>query len=621
MDKFPFSTQGNWQSDAQTGRWLGDSTGQPCFEPRNSASDRRSSYHQIHGNPPPPPHSVPSQSRQLSNPYSHSQQTSYHSPQHTHQHSLHTQQYSQAQYPQFEHPRTPPPSVQSAPINADFAPQVLANTNTHSRHKSFAPANRFAPYDKTLQLRRTDKMADPANVLAYPQEQMPELHAGDPGWRNAEMEELPFAPKNNPDGDDHGAAALPVASQLANLALVQRNVPRVGPPPVRNANDQPAQPREQPREVVALNMDPDSDSDSGLPAAADLVPKEKEKANRSTKNPARKNGDRAATPATASNVWTVDQIDLLIRYIVESDDNFKHAQKKGKDMGFWRKVEEVVFEGKRTAEAIQARWIEVKKTYQQIKAIKEVTGGGGDGDLEVNDDDTKASAKDRLRRHLEFVRENKPNIDPQGKVKNTEVYYNWVRGQDESWYNMMHCRFKDSTSIGRKRIRRSGDLLSTDLDSNSNGETSNETSSGQSTKFKGGKAAKSSKDGFGLAASAAKDFFANQVTIAEGKNTITHERLEIEKDRSRTADQMAVETLKMRCDIQKRKWAVEDREAAERAEETKRRRVVEDRNAGQDKILAQVQALNKLVTKTADEALKEIYRMRIAAALEGLSNV
>ncbi|KAG8752510.1 hypothetical protein FRC12_011914 [Ceratobasidium sp. 428] len=649
MDDFQFSAQGNWQSNTQSGHWPTDSTGQPHPEYGNATSDRRSSgYHSIQSNLQQPQHTVPSHTRAYSTSYSHPQQELYHNPHHSHQHSPQTHQHSQAQYPPFEHPRAPHPSVKPASINSDFAPQTFANTNTHSRHKSLAPsANRFAPYDKTSQPRRPDKVADPAAMLAYPQQPKPELNPGNPDWGNNGMRELPFAPTNDYDGDNYGAGALPVASQLAHLAIVPHNEPGAAAPPVRGVNIQPMQPRE------AATVDMDSDTDPALPNAVDLMrnaakrpppasekkkpaakssatpsaqaPKEKAKTKRSEKNLVHKDGNRAATPPTTSGKepWTVDQIDRLIRHICESNENFKRAQRKGTDMSFWRTVEVTIFEGERKASAIKARWIEVKKTYREVRAIKEVTGGGGDGDedFELDDDDTEDSAKDKLRRHLDFVHENKPNVDPQGKVKTPELYYNWVRNQDESWYSLMHQRFKGSTSIRRKRIRRSGSLSSANSESSSDGDTSNETSSGRSTKPKGGKASSSAKDGFGLAASAAKDFFANQVTIAEGKNAITDKRLEIEKDRTHAADKANADTLKMRCEITKRKWEVEDRAAAVAAEETKRRRVVEDQNAGQNKILAQVQALNTLVTETTDEGLKSLYRACIAAALDSLANV
>ncbi|KAG9081601.1 hypothetical protein FRC06_005494 [Ceratobasidium sp. 370] len=596
--------------------------------------------------------------RVFSNSYTHShpphqQPVSYYGTHYTHQHFQRAHRYPQTQYQRLDRPRAPSASNQSALIDS-AAPQPRVNDG----HYPLKPpaANQFTPYGNTSRPVCSGRMADPT-VNRY---NAAESDVG--GWGYTDVAG-PAALENNTGGEvDRSAPALPVTSRFANLTLAQHNPPGVtGDGPVRPSVP-PVAPivngqRAQSPVVEILNAD--SGSDTIMPDAFDLIPpkpanhvpsqgvpsqgKKKssasapaapsapsapapksQKATRALKMTVQKAGD----DNTTSNAWTVDHLDLLIRHILDSDENFKNAEKKGGNLAFWKRVSEHIFDNKRSPEALQQRWKELKVVYQQVKALESFTGGNGDGEFKIDDDDSEGTILDKLRGRLDLIHEQKPNIDPQRRIKSADIYWNWIRGGDDSWYRQMHTWFRDSSTFDRKRVRRSGSLSPLEIDSNSDGETSKSdiNTPKRSVKSRAGKTGTRGLLGLDAAATAAKEFFATQHSANNMKNNMALERLKFDQERAKAADERAkvadelsIRTMEMRCETQKRKWSNEERMAEIAAEDAKRRRLSEDKAAQDERALSRVRELNKLVADpTTDPELREIYREKIKAVLSHL---
>ncbi|KAG9118908.1 hypothetical protein FRC07_006332, partial [Ceratobasidium sp. 392] len=354
-------------------------------------------------------------------------------------------------------------------------------------------------------------------------------------------------------------------------------------------------------------------------APAEPTPK---RPTRQSKAAAKKAGDKVTT----SNLWTIEECDRLIRHIVDSDDNFRRAEKKGANTKFWQQVAETLFENKRSADAVQLRWKELKLTFQQVKAFESFTGGDGDGDWKIDDDDDKETILDKLRGRLDGIRSKKPNIDPHSKVKSAEVYWDWIRGGDDSWYAQLYMRFRDMSTFERKFPRRSGTLSPAEDSSDSNDDTtskSDATPMKRSNKLKT-RVIKSEKktrgmSDMGIVAGAAKDFFATQLSANEARTAMAQKRLDLEFKKTNVANKVTEETLKMQCESQKRKWSNDKRMAAIAEEDAKRRQTQEEKTANSELKLAQVRELNKLMADPmTDESVKDIYREQIKLVLGGL---
>ncbi|KAG9084592.1 hypothetical protein FRC06_003986, partial [Ceratobasidium sp. 370] len=557
-------------------------------------------------------------SRVFTNSYIHShpphqQPVSYYGTHYTHQHPqrAHRHRHPQTQYQPHDRPCAPPASSQSAPISS-AAPQPRVNVDYHPSKST--PANRFTPYSNIPRPIRSERMTN-TSINQY---EVAESDVGGWGYTDAVGPPAPDA-----GGVDRSAPALPVASQLAGLTLAQHNPPGVKDessvqPPVPPVNGQQAQPSSSDTSHA------DSSSDTIMPDAFDLIPpkpakhvpsqnKKKssasvptppsvqapktQKSTRSLKTTTQKAGDNNAT----SNGWTVDHHDLLIRHILDSDENFNNAEKKGGNHSFWKRVSEHIFENKRSPEVLQQRWKDLKGIYQQVKALESFTGGDGDGEFTIDGDDSEATILEKLRGRLDIIHERKPNIDPQRRVKSADIYWNWIRGGDESWYQQMHVRFRDLSTFDRKHVRRSSSLSPLEIDSNSDGDgeitsKSDANTPKRSVKSRAAKIERGTRGLTGLdaAATAAKEFFAAQHSANSMKNNVALERLKLEQEQA------------------KRKWSHDE-------EEAKRHRIHEDAAAQQERVFAQVRELNKLATDpSTDPALRDFYQEEIKVAIRGL---
>ncbi|KAG9086456.1 hypothetical protein FS749_003628 [Ceratobasidium sp. UAMH 11750] len=601
MDNSGYSSQGfGWETHAQAGREIlnqqhfGAASSQPSY-PSNAGSRRLSHqefYNLAHED----------QSAHYTTPASHTFGDSYTNPQppqqpsvlcygthYTHQHSQRAHRYPHTQYQQ---PHAPSPSGQSSSLNP-ATPQPRVNVSHHPLRP--VPANRFTPYGTASRPTRSERMAD----LTTNQYNVAEPEVNSWGYTDAAA---PSAPEHKAAGGvDRSAPALPVASPFANLTLAQRGLKDEGPqPPVPPVAPVITSQRAQSPVIDASCAD--SSSDTIMPDASDLIPSkpanrvpsqsvpsqdkkkssasaltapsaQAQKAPKSTRSPktvTQKAGDNV------SNTWTIDHHDLLIRHILDSDENFKNAEKKGGSLAFWKRVSENIFENKRTPEALQQRWKELKGIYQQVKALESFTGGDGDGEFVIDGDDPEAVILDKLRGRLDSIHERKPNIDPQRKVKSPDVYWNWIRGGDESWYWQMHAWFRDSSTFERKHVRRSGSLSPLKIDSNTDDETTsklNVNTPKRDVKSRAGKTEKGTRGLTGLdaAATAAKEFFAAQNSANGMKNNVAMERLKFEQQQAKVANELSAKTLEMRCETQKRKWS-NDKRMAEIAEEDAKRR-------------------------------------------------
>lgn len=349
----------------------------------------------------------------------------------------------------------------------------------------------------------------------------------------------------------------------------------------------------------------------------------------STTKTTRGGKSKSKTPSKAKGTeedsgarWAEDDWDNLFTFILDTEPrNFLRAERKTENRDFWDIVASVGLEGKWDGISARTHWRLGRTIYSIIHQLESFTGGDGDGDEDTrfDDDDDKVTALGKLRQRLETIQSRKPNIDPHRKVK-PEIYYNWLRGGDDSWYAKLHQRFKDNkTSFTRQIERGSGRIEDSD---DSDGTKSDSTPSSRNHQSKQKRHA-SALEGM---VSIAKDYQDSRKAAAEAKHTVAQQRLDFERERAQVADaallrktELDGKLLDFRMEVLKRKWANEEK--AQTAEEVakKRREAIEEKHQQQNLILDQIKALEALISKPdTDEQLKETLRVRVGSLLDKL---
>jgi hypothetical protein len=151
------------------------------------------------------------------------------------------------------------------------------------------------------------------------------------------------------------------------------------------------------------------------------------------------------------------------------------------------------------------------------------------------------------------------------------------------------------------------------------------TSSHESkAKVRAGKTGKNSsgKSTMETASSAVDKFFAAKQTTTDTKNAVALQRLDFDRAQADVANKIALEMLQMRCESQKRKWSNDRRMAELQEEEAKRRRVIEENTAEEQRLLARVEKLNQLLSNpSTDPEMKEVFKEQVKTALAALAKL
>ncbi|KAG8735011.1 hypothetical protein FRC10_011087 [Ceratobasidium sp. 414] len=397
-----------------------------------------------------------------------------------HPYSQRAHRYPQTQYQQLYRPRAPSVSGQSAPINS-AAPQPRVVVDHHPSKS--APGNRFTPYGKISRPVRSERMTG----TAINQYWVAESDAG--GWGYTDPAGPPAPDNNTAGGVDRSASALPVASQFAGLTLAQHSPPGVkdeGPvqPPVPPVGPIINGQRAQPSDIDTSHAD--SSSDTIMPDAFDLIPPNRpsmrpRKTKRSRQRvcllchwcrlrnlrsqPDKTTTQKAGDNNVTSNAWTVDHHDLLIRRILGSDGNFNNAEKKGGNLSFWKR-------NKRSPEALQQRWKDLKGIYQQVKGSNRLLVAMAT----ANSQSAGMISRPRFWTNLVggwtlFMSGNRtPTHNAQSRVP----IFIGIGFEAEMKAGTGRCMHDLSTFDG-KHLRRSGSLSPLEIDSDSDGETTSKS--------------------------------------------------------------------------------------------------------------------------------------------------
>ncbi|KAG9120398.1 hypothetical protein FRC07_004122 [Ceratobasidium sp. 392] len=570
--------------------------------------------------------------------YNASHESARHTPQHTRHSSQHT------------HPHTPASAHHIVPSHARFpsanpTPNIptvrLTHEGTTHIRRASLPVNQFTPYQRAPVPVKHEHGRGPMDFLANGQGRMPGPESASHAVHG---------------GIGRAASAAPVTSQLANLAINQHNNNHASANPVtpariapHTANSDQSNSRQRTLPSAMDTIAIESDSDTHMPSFSDLLrpsapalPKKESvvanaavpskakpadatetksgTASKSTRKAKSKNQNAEEKPT--SSEWTFEEFKDLVIHITDSDDSFKRSQDKGTNLSFWKRVSDQLFESKKSPESVRAQWKKAERIYPQVKAFESFTGGGGDGEWDVEDDDDEEAAIGKLNNRLAYIRERKPNIDHNKEVKNGAMYRNWTRGGDESLYNAMHIRFKDKKTFEREAPRRSGSISPLETGSESDDETTsksdanilNRSAKGKSRNAKRTERQARGKSGLESVASTTDKFFAAKQASTEAKQNVALQRLEFERAQADVNNKIALDTLEMRTQNQKRKWSNDQRMAKLQEEETKRRRLLEEKAEQEKRILDRIEKLNGFMRDATNPAVIEMYQKQIDKA-------
>ncbi|KAG9080360.1 hypothetical protein FRC06_006687 [Ceratobasidium sp. 370] len=589
------------------------------------------------------------------------QRSSQHTPQHTPRHSSHAHLYPVAAENAIERPRAPLPLPKPAISNSTTQDAVHL-------HRASLPPNQFTPYKRVSKhdgrgqtLTPMDNSAHCHNQAAPVASQFANLSIAQQHDlnranvdRSLSVPPLPAPPLPAPPLPAPPLPAPPLPAPplpVPPLPAPPLPAPPLPTPPVHAALQDPhlrhhALPSATDFAVVV-------DSDSDMPDVTDVmrmapaVGPRREDAPGKASEPSKGNlaGAAAAAPGSSGSRpirkgkskvnnadeklikthWAFEELKTLVRDIVTSNEKFKRSQQKGANLSFWQRVSDDLFGGKRKAEAVRAQWKKAERIYSVIKAFESFTGGSGDGEWTIQDDDDEDTAVEKVRDRMAYVREVKPNIDQNQEVKTAEMYRSWTRGGDDSLYNIMHMQFKDIKTFDREAPRRSGSISPRESELESDGEVTsksdtNASSRNSKAKPQTGKHKKDarSKSAVESVAGTADKYFAVKQTAEIAKNEVACQRLEFDRENASVNNRIALDMHELRAQSQKRKWSNERRMMELREAEAKRRCVIEERAEQETRILARVDKLNKFISETTNEQLILKYQEQIDKALAGL---
>ncbi|EUC58983.1 hypothetical protein RSOL_289120, partial [Rhizoctonia solani AG-3 Rhs1AP] len=412
-------------------------------------------------------------------------------------------------------------------------------------------------------------------------------------------------------------------------------------PSISSASTNSAKVPQQP--IPPHPIQADDDSEPELPEASQLLP-------RTNPNPApapvtsRIESNEEATTDQGHRPWTNDEIGAIIDGVCDPDhpEHYELAQAKGFNNHVaerWSQFTKEFLQGRRSGRATWTKFKEIKDTYREVRDLHTQTGNGGL--LQLEDNDSKAETMQKLGIRLKKL---ESRVGKLKYVTNKEVYYNWVKGGQSSWFARMHARYGDDMALQRPIERSSGrlsPLIRIEATDDDNEIVAQPFKRGKKRKLGARSGSEAPDDPESTSSKANKlldrmfDALPPSVppSIHERRLALDEKKLEMEDKRADKNTsilekrlELEIKQLEAESKRRQRRWDLEDEDRKRQDEERKRRCVLEDEDRkrrqaeddsarGASEGRTNIEFLLKLSTSTVEGAVdNEAFRKHAESA-------